>query len=108
MIYSVSSNTHPQVVPMPRDYDDYDDPDGFDDMDEDDRDASYYERSWGGPEDEELDDWEAEGNEEEVHSYDVLDFEPFDSPLPTPQPGDEASSRQHFVALKRKYKCAWF
>lgn len=98
---------------MHRDFDDYDDPDDFDDMDEDDRDASYYEHVWGGPEDEELEDWyERQEQEDEFDyaedGYGPEDFEPFAPPLPAPRPGDEAGARQHFAALKRKYKAESF
>lgn len=101
---------------MPRDFDDYDDdPEDFDDVDEDDRDASYYEQMWGGPEDEEFEDWYEEQEEAEEGEYDhdedefgPGDFDPYGTALPAPQPGNEAASRQHFAALKQKYRAECF
>jgi hypothetical protein len=99
---------------MPHDYDDYDDED-FGDIEEDDRDASYYECMWGGPEDEELEEWyeEQEAADEDQEDYGEDDYGPADFdllalPVPAPEPEGETASRQHFVALKRKYKVESF
>jgi tetratricopeptide (TPR) repeat protein len=99
---------------MPHDFDDFDDePEAFDDVDEDDRDASYFEHLWGGPDDEELEHWYQNQEEEDEGEDDGSEFGPgdFDSyapALPTPQSGDEAASRQHFTAMKQKYRAESF
>src|SRR5262249_37448604 len=72
---------------------------------------SYYEWMWGGPEDEEFEEWLEEiEQEDEFGEWDEEepdfdeDFGQLTPPLPAPLPGDEGAARQHFAALKRKYR----
>ena len=93
---------------MPHDDDLYDDyHDGHDDVDEDDRDPTYYESSWGGPDEEDLEEWEEEQDEDE-EEHQECDYDEDGPPLPSPEPGNEVASRRHFADLKRKYQAESF